>query len=68
MSPCRWASDDLPFVSGRSWPSQVGCISEEPAQQKFEPPSLPTRMDAGFPQKLLTFSGKYGNEGVSKSA
>jgi len=34
----------------------------------FESPPLKTRMDAGFPQKLLTFSGKYGNEGVSKSA
>lgn len=25
-------------------------------------------MVAGFPQKLLTFSGKYGDERVSKSA
>jgi hypothetical protein len=44
------------------------CISEEPAQQKFESLPLKTRMDAGFPQKLLTFSAKYGNKGVSKSA
>ncbi len=34
----------------------------------FESPALKTRMVAGFPQKLLTFSEKYGNEGVSKSA
>jgi len=34
----------------------------------FESPPLKTRMVAGFPQKLLTFSGKYGNERVSKSA
>lgn len=25
-------------------------------------------MDTGFPQKLLTFSAKYGDERVSKSA
>jgi hypothetical protein len=35
---------------------------------KFESPPLPTRMDTGFPQKLLTFSAKYGDERVSKSA
>jgi hypothetical protein len=34
----------------------------------FESPLLPTPMNAGFPQKLLTFSGKYGKEGVSKLA
>jgi len=27
-----------------------------------------TRMDTRFPQKLLTFSAKYGDERVSKSA
>jgi hypothetical protein len=50
------------------WPSQVVCISGDPAQQKFESPLLKTRMVAGFPQKLLTFSGKYGDERVSKLA
>ena len=50
------------------WPSQVVCISGDPAQQKFESPPLKTRMVAGFPQKLLTFSGKYGDERVSKLA
>ncbi len=34
----------------------------------FESPALKTRMVAGFPQKLLTFSAKYGDERVSKSA
>ncbi len=34
----------------------------------FESPQLKTRVDAGFPQKLLTFSEKYGNEEVSKLA
>jgi hypothetical protein len=34
------------------------CISEEPAQQKFESPPPATSMDTGFPQKLLTFFGK----------
>lgn len=34
----------------------------------FESPPVQTRMNHGLPQKLLTFSGKYGNEGVSKSA
>jgi len=44
------------------------CISEEPAQQKFESLPLKTRMVAAFPKKLLTFSEKYGDEGVSKSS
>jgi hypothetical protein len=44
------------------------CISEEPAQQKFESTPPATRMVAGFLQKLLTFSAKYGNKEVSKSA
>jgi hypothetical protein len=35
---------------------------------RFESLPLKTRMDAGFPQKLLTFSAKYGDERVSKSA
>jgi hypothetical protein len=43
------------------WPLQVVCIPENSARQKFESPPLPTRMNAGFPQKLLTFSEKYGN-------
>ena len=38
------------------------------AQIQFESPPLKTRMDAGLPQKLLTFSEKYGDERVSKSA
>jgi|LauGreDrversion4_2_1035121.scaffolds.fasta_scaffold08228_11 hypothetical protein len=37
-------------------------------RKKFESPALKTRMVAGFPQKLLTFSAKYGDERVSKSA
>jgi hypothetical protein len=37
-------------------------------QQEFESPSQPNRMDARFPQKLLTFSATYGDERVSKSA
>jgi hypothetical protein len=35
---------------------------------EFDSASLPTRIDTGFPQKLLTFSAKYGEERVSKSA
>jgi hypothetical protein len=30
--------------------------------------AMPTRMDTGFPQEILTVSEKYGNKGVSKSA
>jgi hypothetical protein len=49
-----------------SWPTQIVCISGDQAQKKFESPTLPTRMHAGFPQELLTFSEKYGDERVSK--
>jgi hypothetical protein len=55
-------------ANARTWPSQVVCIPVESAQQKFESPPLPKRMDTGFPKKLLTFSAKYGDERVSKSA
>ncbi len=34
----------------------------------FESPSLSPPMNAGFPQKLLTYSGKYGKERISKLA
>jgi hypothetical protein len=35
---------------------------------RFESPPLPNRMNAGLPKKLLTFSAKYGDDRVSKSA
>jgi hypothetical protein len=56
------------LVNFRFWPTLVVCTSWDPTRQKFESPALKTRMVARFPQKLLTFSAKYGYERASKSA
>jgi hypothetical protein len=38
------------------------------AAKHFESPPLETRMNHGFPQKLLTFSRQYGNGDYGKIA
>jgi hypothetical protein len=41
-------------------------LDGESVQEKFESPSLQTRMNHGLPQKLLTFLRQYGSRGCGK--